>query len=247
MSAQPSIWLEPVKIRSYDVDFSHHATLETLSRYFLEAAWNHAEVLGFGFSHLARDNKVWVLSRLLVTMDRYPRWGDQVVLKTWPRGTKSIFALRDFEWLDAGGNRLGGGTSAWLVLDGHSRRPQRVEKYLTSVALVSTTATERDPEKLPAATGPSAMPPWLARYTDVDLNHHVNSAKYIGWLLDSYSPEWHQRHTPKLLEVNYVGESHQGELLSLRTEPTGPQEFLHMIFKSDQQETCRARIEWAVR
>lgn len=260
--APPTIWSEPVTIHSYDVDFSRQATVEALCRYFLEAAWNHAEALGFGFGRLARENKLWVLSRLLLTFSDYPRWGDQAVLKTWPREVKSAFALRDFEMLASTGERLAAGASAWLILDVASRRPQRVEKFLTTMNPVSRRATERDPQKLAARrSGPDPQPSadprhardlpraskseWTVRYSDVDLNGHVNSARYLGWLMDSYPIGWYQRHMPRQIEVNYLGESHQGETLALRTEQTGPLEFLHEICKPDQQEACRAHIVWS--
>ena len=50
------IWEEHATIRSYDVDAARNATIESLLRYFQEAAWNHAEHLGVGYSHLRRQN-----------------------------------------------------------------------------------------------------------------------------------------------------------------------------------------------
>lgn len=65
------IWTEPLQIRSYDVDFSRHATSSSLCRHFLEAAWNHAEALGVGFDRLAAEGKFWVLSRLRMELDHF--------------------------------------------------------------------------------------------------------------------------------------------------------------------------------
>ncbi len=251
---RPLSWTEPLTIHSYDVDCTRQATLEALCRYFLEAAWNHAEALGFGFSHLAREGKVWVLSRLVVELDARPGWGEQLTLNTWPRGVQGIFALRDFELLAANGSRAAGGSSAWLILDARSRRPQRIEKFLTPILPVDKRATEREPEKITGFVNSSrpgeitglslTARSWPARYSDVDLNGHVNSARYIGWLMDSYSAEWHARHAPRRLEINYLGESHSGEMLSVITEQAGTQEFLHAICKAQSQEACRARILW---
>jgi len=257
----PAIWSETVTIRSYDVDFRRQATVEALCRYFFEAAWNHAEALGFGFSHLAREGKLWVLSRLLLNFEDFPGWGDKLTLKTWPRPAQSVFALRDFEIFEAAGQRIAAGSSAWLVLEAQSRRPQRVEKFLAPIAGVSRQAAERDPAKLPApsradpqprTTESAAIPAeirlpapdWPVRYSDVDLNGHANSARYIGWLMDSYPADWHQRHAPQRLELNYLGESRLGETLSLRRQQISPQEFLHSIVKADRREACRARIQW---
>lgn len=254
ISPRPAIWSETLTIHSYDVDLTRHAAIEALCRYFLEAAWNHAEALGFGFGHLAAEGKVWVLSRLLLDLQTYPRWGDTVSLHTWPRGIQSIFALRDFELQSAGGQAVVAGSSAWLILDARSRRPQRVERFLSAITPVGRQATQRDPEKLPAfpsagtqqpgTSNPAPSPPFIVRYSDVDLNGHVNSARYLVWLMDSYPREWHERRVPCRLEINYLGESHQGELLSMHTQATGPQEFLHSIRKIDGQEACRAQIQW---
>ncbi len=263
MTQPPEIWSERLQIRSYDVDFKRQATIESLCRYFLEAAWNHAEALGFGFSHLARHNRVWVLSRFLVTLKRFPVWGENVVINTWPRGPQSVFALRDFEILDTGGAALAAGTSAWLVLDARTRRPQRIEKFLEPILTVARRATERDPEKLPILPESDPEGPiggstetqarssplevnfaWTVRYSDVDLNAHVNSARYVGRLLDCYTPQWLSDFVPALLEVNYLGEAHQGDTLAIHSVQSGLREFLHAIVNSDGQETCRARVTW---
>jgi hypothetical protein len=41
------VWTENVRIHSHDVDFNQRATLEAICHDFLEAAWEHAEVLGW--------------------------------------------------------------------------------------------------------------------------------------------------------------------------------------------------------
>jgi len=55
--SESPVWTEPLKICSYDVDFTRRVTSASLCRHFLEAAWNHAEALGVGFSHLLTQSK----------------------------------------------------------------------------------------------------------------------------------------------------------------------------------------------
>src|SRR6266853_1068928 len=92
-----AVWTEQLRIHSYEVDFNQRATLESLCRLFLEAAWSHAEHLGVGFQQLASQKKFWVLSRMAVEVGQYPAWGEAVTLATWPREAVSLFAIRDFE------------------------------------------------------------------------------------------------------------------------------------------------------
>lgn len=241
------IWKEQIRVHSYDVDFGQQATLEAICRLFLEGAWNHAEALGLGFKHLAEQNRLWVLSRLLMKMERYPRWGDMVTLNTWPRAGKGVFALREFELMDASGNQLAGGSSAWVVLDTNTKKPQRIEKMLASIRTgPQRLAVAQEPSKVPSGVGP-AVPSTVVRYSDIDLNGHVNSGRYIGWLLDSYPFEFHGKHQVQLVEVNYLGETRGGETISIRSQEETPGAWCHAIEKAVGTEVCRARIVWVPR
>jgi acyl-ACP thioesterase len=243
--AEAGVWTECVAIHAYEADFKHHATLDSLCRCFLEGAWNHAEYLGVGFHQLAAQQKFWVLSRMTIEMERYPCWGDQLKFKTWPRGTSSIFALRDFEIYDSDEMRLGGGTSAWLVLDTKNKRPQRLEKLLASVhELHGKMALGQDAQKLTKTGVEITTMSATAHYSDIDANGHVNSARYIGWILDSYSLDFHREHRARRLEINYVAETLGGESVSVSTNQTSANEFAHSIIKSNGQEVCRARVFW---
>ncbi len=244
-SAAAPVWTEQLRICSYDVDLTRRATSMCLCRYFLEAAWNHAEALGFGFSHLARQGKLWVLSRLALEVDRYPVWGSAVTLRTWPRGVKSVFALRDFEVADGAGTRLAAGSSAWLVLDAGSKRPQRPNRVLSGVAdLEGKAALGRDPEKLADDENGEETLSAAVRYTDIDVNGHVNSGRYVGWILESYPLGFHREHCVRVLEVNYLGETLEGEVLSVRGRQAGPGVYRHSLARSSGDEVCRARLEW---
>ena len=239
------VWTEQLRICSYDVDFTRRATSASLCRYFLEAAWNHAEALGVGFNHLGRQNKFWVLSRLLLEVEHSPVWGSVATLRTWPRAAQSVFAMRDFEVVDGAGTRIAAGSSAWLVLDATSKRPQRLNKLLPSLmGLDGKAALGRDPEKLADGESWDRVFATTVRYTDIDVNRHVNSSRYIGWILDAYPFEFHREHCVRGLEVNYLGETLEGEVLSVRTRQTGAAVFCHSLTKGSGDEVCRARLVW---
>jgi medium-chain acyl-[acyl-carrier-protein] hydrolase len=244
--APPATWRERLIIRSYDVDFHKLATAEAVCRLFLEAAWNHAEHLGFGYAALAAQSKLWVLSRLLVQIDSFPGWGQPVELTTWPRGINGVFALRDFELHADDGSRLAAGASSWLVLDATSHRPQRVDKLLLPIATPGTrAAVGREPLKLAELAAADSAYTAAVRYSDIDVNRHVNSARYIGWLLDSYPPDFLRRHRLQSLEVNYLGEGLWTDTLTVRSGERRPLLFNHSIAKANDSEVCRAELLWA--
>lgn len=239
------LWMEQLKLRSYDVDSTHRATSASLCRYFLEAAWNHAEALGVGFGQLASQGRFWVLSRLLLEVERYPVWGSAVSLRTWPRAVKSVFARRDFEMTDSDGARLAAGSSAWLVLDTATKRPQRFNKLMPGLmAMDGPAALGRDPERLTESEAEDERFSVPVRYTDIDVNRHVGSGQYVAWLLDAYPSGFHCEHGLRVLEVNYLGETREGDVLTVRTRRVGDAVYCHSLTQGDGTEVCRARLTW---
>lgn len=241
----PGTWQEPVLVHAYDVDFRKCATAESICRWFLEAAWNHAEQLGIGFDAVAQHHQFWVLARLRVEVDQYPFWGQLAQLTTWPRGVSGVLALRDFELCDTKGRRLAAGTSSWLVLDVKTHRAQRLDKLARQIpSEITRQALGRDPAKILPFKQGTAQLSTAVRYSDIDVNQHVNSARYVGWCLDTYSPEFHHRHLLRRLEVNYVGETRWEDQVSVFSGEPHPLHFVHSIRNSKDQEVCRAEFVW---
>jgi len=171
-----------------------------------------------------------------------------VRLSTWPRGINGVFALRDFELANGAGSRLAAGTSSWLVLDSSSRRPQRIDKLLLNIPeQVTRQAVGRDSQKLSEFHSETVSFTRKARYSDIDVNSHVNSASYVNWLLDSYPAEFHRAHVLRTMELNYVGETKWSDEVSVLSHERSPLKFDHSIINSQQAPVCRAEMDWTTR
>ena len=55
-------------------------------------------------------------------------------------------------------------------------------------------------------------------YSDIDINRHVNSIKYIEHVLDLFSKDWYAGHVIRRFEMAYVAESYSGDTLSFFRE-----------------------------
>ena len=114
-------------IRSYEADAQGNATMPLLCRFMQESASNHAEHLGFGISWLAENNFAWFLTRQLVVMDTYPKLGETIQVRTWPKGRDRLLWYRDYKILDSDDTVIGRAATAWLVIDLDRRRPKRAD------------------------------------------------------------------------------------------------------------------------
>jgi len=235
-------------ISFYEVDTKKEVFLPTLWSFMQETAWHHADHLKLGYSDLVEHNYFWVLSRLSIQMEAYPRWGDRIKVKTWLTGTGRLFALRHFSIADSKGKIIGTAKSAWLVLDLKNRKPQRIEPLFKPLEhLFDHPSLAEEPEKIPAPVHPEMEKSYTVRYSDIDMHDHVNNTKYIEWILDSFPFEMNQTHQIHTLEINFLGESSQGDEISIYTESMkdSPVAFLHSVVrKTDDRELCRARTGW---
>ncbi len=248
MSEMKASWEDEYSISFYEVDTKNEAFLPVLWSHMQETAWHHADHLGLSYSELMAQQYFWVLSRLSVEMEEYPRWGDRVRVKTWLAGTGRLFAFRQFSIADLTGRILGTARSAWLVLDLKSRKPQKIESLFKPLRhLFDHLPPAEEPERLPAPVQPKSKKSYEVRYSDIDIHHHVNNIKYIEWILDSVPIQINRTHQIHTFEVNFLAESSYEDAVSIHTETLqeSPPGFLHQICREGEgRELCRARTGW---
>lgn len=213
-----SVWTFSFQVRSYEGDRTGLLKPQALLNYFEEAAQQHATELGFGYQDLVRNNRFWVLSRLSAKIHRSPAWGEMVTVETWPKSVHRLFALRDFNLYLHGahpeGEPIVRATSAWLLMDGNSGRPLRPEKYFPEGPLrenAERNAIEKVPEKLAfSSEGENDVSDLLqVRFSDIDVNDHVNNSVYLRWLDDAVRTERPDLRLAEL-ELNFVKEASTG-------------------------------------
>ena len=238
-------WEDEYSISFHEVDTKNEVFLPVLWSFMQETAWHHADHLGLGYSDLIGQQYFWVLSRLSVQMEEYPRWGDRIRVKTWLTGISRLFALRQFSIADLTGKIMGSARSAWLVLDLKNRKPQKIEPLFKHLRhLFNHLPPAEEPEKLPAAARPESKKICQVRYSDIDIHHHVNNIKYIEWILDSYPFEMNRTHQIHIFEINFLAESSYEDTISIETETLqeSPPAFLHRVSREREgKELCRAR------
>ncbi|HQP23502.1 MAG TPA: thioesterase, partial [Bacteroidales bacterium] len=80
-------------------------------------------------------------------------------------------------------------------------------------------------------------------YSDLDFNRHVNSVKYLEWMLDMLPLENIINNGFSRLDMNYLREALYDDRLLLSYQ----QEDNHHLFdikRKDETPVCRARIQW---
>ena len=124
----PPTHRETFRVRCRETDRNGLLKLSSWFDFLQEAAANHAARLGVGLEALSERGLLWVLSRLHLSICRYPAIGEPVTVETWPNGFRRLFAHRQFRLTGEDGGELAVASSAWLLLSAEKLRPVRLEQ-----------------------------------------------------------------------------------------------------------------------
>lgn len=202
----------------FHCDFSNRLFMGHLGNHMLNAADFHSNERGFGMNYLNTIHKTWVLSRLVIEMEEMPRAYSEFYVETWVESAMRYFTNRNFKVVDAANGKVYGyGRSVWAMIDTDTRQPSDIfaihdgdignyiENGMDCPVAKCSRVNVSD-----AATEACRMD---VKYSDIDVNGHVNSVKYIEHVLDLFDVGWYAENRISRLEVAYVAESYHGDSL----------------------------------
>ena len=210
------------KVAPFEEDIMGALSWGTLGKLLLRAASYHAGAHGFGFDDVNTKSHAWVLSRLVIDMERMPCINEAYSIESWVTRVYRQFTDRHFDILTPTGDRLGQATSIWALIDMQSRQPADLTKLpdggFGDVMLPEREICIAGPSRMRLSKDAPLVSSHKAAYSDLDINGHVNSIRYIEMLLNTFSLETLRHHPPRRIEVAYCLESYCGETLDIYAE-----------------------------
>jgi medium-chain acyl-[acyl-carrier-protein] hydrolase len=214
---------ERFRLCTWDVDQAGKLTMAAAYNYFQEVAGNHAAALGVGAEYMQANGIVWILSRMSAVLDSRPLAGSRVTVRTWPRGTDRLFAVRDYELRDQAGAVVGRGRSGWLVVDAQSFRPRRPDAVVAGLPRNENLDSMPDGAlAVPATDGLENVASRAVAYSDLDVNGHMNNARYVQWIQDTMDPGALASPSALRLDINYLAEMKPGPAATIFSRKVAP-------------------------
>jgi acyl-ACP thioesterase len=249
----------PFMAEPFHCDFSHRLFMGHLGNHLLNAADFHSADRDFGMTYLNPIHKTWVLSRLAIEMEEMPVQYTKFFVETWVESAMKFFTNRNFRVVGADDNVYGYGRSVWAMIDTDTRQPQDI-LAVRDGAITQWIETEKacpieKGGRVKMGDGAELVRTIDTYYTDVDVNGHINSVKYIEHVLDLWDVAWYREHRIKRFEIAYVAEAHQADRLSFYREMVSGQaeegalEFNIRIVKmapgsTEGVEVCRSKVKF---
>jgi acyl-ACP thioesterase len=233
-------------IDAYLADFRGKATLPMIGGFMLQAATKHANERGFGYSSITSQQRVWVLSRMAIEVYEYSQNDTIMVIKTWIAKVNRLFTERHFAFEDSEGNTIGYARSLWASIDMETRKPANLlELYGLSDYICSEKECPiEEMAKIQALKDDyEVATEFIVKYSDVDINKHLNSMKYIEHFVDVFDIEMFRDKEIRRIEVNYIAEGHYGSKLDILKRKEDDSTFI-LEMRDDDTNVCSARVIW---
>ncbi len=189
------------------------AILDTMQ----ETAGKHCEILGLGKKQMKELGLIWVLSRAKIQMLKLPQHGDTVCVETYPTSCRHLFYPRSNVFRDENGEEIGYANSLWVLVDTNTRKITQSSEVQNR--LPDTTQLKSRiglPATVHALAGKIHEKKMITRFTDFDVNQHLNNTKYLDFCCDALGHDVMKQSHVMTFEVNYESEILPGS--DVRTE-----------------------------
>ncbi len=231
----------------FHVDFGGCLTMGILGNHLLNCAGFHASDRGFGIAELNENHYTWVLSRLAIELEDMPRQYEPFSIQTWVENVYRLFTDRNFALLDKDGKTIGYARSVWAMINMKTRKPADLLS-LHGGSISDYICDKECPIDKPNRIKVNQQTPvseYITKYSDIDINGHVNSIKYIEHILDLFPMEVFKQKRIRRFEMAYVAETYYGDTLLFYIEKKEEDIFDIEVRKNNgdtQEVVCRSKV-----
>ena len=178
-----------------------------------------------------------MLARSWFRLERPLRWEDEITIRTWHRGGKSAIMYRDYD-IFCNGEQVGESVSGWVLASVDTHRLMRLGD-VTELAGTSggelcktmTLAKLHHPARL------EEVERRRMRYSDTDINGHVNNIRYADFACDAVEAECMKENTFLAeMQIGYLAECRPGQTLSIQVGGQGDGRYVRGV---DEEGTPR--------
>lgn len=184
-----NLYLKNFNLRTSDFDCHKKILPSAVLDLFQTVASEHAIALGCGFDALFAKNLLWVLVRTRFEIIKQPDMYQTVTVKTWPLAPSRIGFQREYLMEDENGNPLIKSSSDWVIIDSTERKIVSATSVYPQMEHLVNKCFEDRSKKLPDFEVENTCFEICPKFSELDMNNHVNNTKYANFVLDALNPD----------------------------------------------------------
>ena len=177
----------------------------------------HCVELSLSYEALASKGLFWAVSRHRVQITRLPKSGETIRVETWAMPTTRVAYPRSVVAYDEKGGECFRSITLWVLMNLDTRAMIQPAKSGIEVAGTVRGLELASPKGLVPRDMVNSCPRRVC-FSDIDRNGHMNNTRYLDWIDDLYSSDFHRKHTLREFTACYLAESREGDNLDMRYE-----------------------------
>lgn len=205
-------------IESIDVDEFGTLKLSALFKYIQLVAGDAIQSAGIGQDALMQEGLLWVLTRIQIKVNKWPKWQDKIIFKTYPNDNIKFIYPRHFIIYDNNGEEIIRIVSTWSLINKYDRKISMYDLHSFKDFIVEKHDDELPlPSKLILKSEPTYSYSNTVRYTDCDINRHLNNTRYIDYILDVKKSSFYKDYFITDFQIQYEHELLEEDVVNLYT------------------------------
>ena len=198
-----------------DVGPDYRVDMAQIINYFQDCSCFHSDSLGVGLENMDEFGKIWIMNSWQIVVERYPKYGEEIYVGTWPYDFKGPMGLRNFIIDDAKGNRIARANSVWAIMDVQTGRPARVDdELLETYKLEPKEDMDYAARKIKFSGEFEVVESFKVTKDCLDTNKHMNNGRFVAMALECVPEEFQMRQ----MRVEYKHSAYRGETLLLKRQ-----------------------------
>ena len=210
----------------------------------LNFAYRHAEARGFG----STSSLGWVIARMGVHVERVPLEKERLRVDTWIRNLYHGFTDRCVRMVDEDGNEVVSMIATFAMIDLETRTSVDLNGNI-GVAMNGCLVPDEQLalRRIPSINRTPVEEVTFKRrphYSDIDVNGHMNSIRYIDHILDAMPIEYVKSHDLTDIVVAYMQEGSATEELSYGIKELEPDHYIVQVTKENGAAASRFELKF---
>ena len=238
---EPNHYTETVTVLNADADFRSLLKPSALLRYVEQVSADHARAFGMDDAFFREQGVAFLVGKQALQLTRVPRRTEKLTLTTRAEESRRGSIKRITTVTDESGAQVAMVDCRWIVVSLAEGRILRQPGWTVAGFWNESVEGELPLQLHKCRDGLTSAGEWTARYSQCDLNGHINNAFYLDIACDALPLDVMKQGPVKFAAVNYHREIPLGEKAEVLYAPSA--EGWYLIGRHDGQNSLECYLE----
>lgn len=222
-------WSVDFIVRYHDTDANEMVGPSHIFKYLQETAMCQMKAQKPSYRELLNQNKAFIVSGIRVEMYEPLSFGEKITVSTWGCQARGFTFPRSYSIM-RGDELICEANSTWALVDTRDKKLIRANDVELNYSIDEPNELSAPVRfRIPSELTMSLVGEYTIRYSDTDVNGHMNNTNYPDMLLNAMPNP--QNKILKSMAISYQNEAKAGDYLKLYLGKTDGKYYMRSVFE----------------